>query len=69
MNSHNTKTESVVRNEVVRIVADRDDVRVIRSNLMGIAALSISEDDDKGNDPYNNTGQHVVIRLKLDSQD
>jgi hypothetical protein len=69
MNSRNTKTELAVRNEFVRIVADRDDVRVIRSDLMGVAALSISDDDDKGNDPYNNTGQHVVIRLKSDSQD
>ncbi|NQV85742.1 MAG: hypothetical protein HQ492_01525 [Woeseiaceae bacterium] len=69
MNAHNAKTELVVGNEVVRIVAGRDDVRLIRSNFMGVAALSISDDDDKGNDPYNNTGQHVIIKSKFDLQD
>lgn len=69
MNSHKTKAESVVRNEAVRIVADKDDVRVIKSNLKGVAELSISEDDDAGGDPYNSTGQHVIIKLELDSQD
>jgi hypothetical protein len=69
MNAHNAKTEPVLRDEVICIVAGRDDVRVIRSNFIGAAALSISDDDDTGNDPYNNTGQHVFIQSKSDRED
>lgn len=69
MNSHNPKTESVIRAESVRITGDQDDVRVIESNLQEAVELSISEDDDKGSDPYNSTGQHIIIKSKLDLQD
>ena len=69
VNSHNPKTESVIRTESVRINGDQDDVRVIKSNLHEAVELSISEDDDKGGDPYNSTGQHVIIKSKIDLQD
>ena len=69
MNSHNPKTESVIRSESVRITDDREEVRVIKSGLHEATELSISEDDDIGSDPYNSTGQHVIIRSKIDLQD
>lgn len=69
MNSHNTKTESVVKHESVEIVAEREEVRVIKSQLVGAQELSISDDDDLGSDPYNSTGHHVVIKSKLISDD
>ena len=62
MNSDNPETESVVGDESIVIESDRDEVRVIRSRLREIATLTISEDSDRGGDPYNSTGQHVVIR-------
>ncbi len=69
MNSHNTESELVVRSETVQIVPERADPRVIRSNLVDVDQLSISEDCDAGSDPYNSTGQHVVIQSRIDLQD
>jgi len=69
VNSNNAKTESPDRKVAIRIVAERDDVRVIRSRLVGPDELAISEDDERGGDPYNSTGQHVVIKMKSISQD
>ena len=69
MNSHNAKTESVVKNVSVQITAEPEDPRVIASNLVELADLAISEDDDKGSDPYNSTGQHVIIKSRLISED
>lgn len=69
VNSHNPKPESVITAESVRITGDQDDVRVIKSNLQEAVELSISEDDDRGSDPYNSTGQHVIIKSKIDIQD
>ena len=69
MNSHNAKTESVIKNESVCTGTEKEDVRVIKSRLLGIAELSISEDCDQGSDPYNSTGQHVIIKSRIDLQD
>ena len=69
VNSHNPKSEAVVKTESVRIKSDKDDVRVIKSSLQESAVLSISEDDDAGSDPYNSTGQHIVINSRLDPKD
>ena len=65
MNSHNAKTESVIKSESVR-AGTEEDVRVIQSSLIGAAELSISEDCDQGSDPYNSTGQHVIIKSRVD---
>jgi hypothetical protein len=69
MNPHNTKTESVIGHGSVRTRSDREAVRVTKSQLIGAVDLSISEDCDPGSDPYNSTGQHVIIKPKVDLQD
>ena len=69
MSPHITKTESVIRNGPVRTESDRDAVRITKSRLIGAVDLSISEDCDPGGDPYNSTGQHVIIKPKIDLQD
>jgi len=69
MNSHNAKTEPVTRNESVGTGADREDVQVIESSLVEASELSISENCDQGSDPYNSTGQHVIIKSRIDPQD
>ena len=66
MNSHNAKTDVIM--EAVRIETDHKDVRVVRSRLTDANALSIAADYDNGGDPYNSTGQHVVIKLKKDAK-
>lgn len=69
MNSQNSKTGSINKADLIRIVPERAEPRLIRSNLMDIDQLSISEDCDPGSDPYNSTGHHVIIKSKLDLQD
>jgi len=69
MNSHNTKTNTVVSNEAVRIETDHKDVRVLKSKLVDANDLSIADEFDTGGDPYNSTGQHVVIKPKTDPQE
>ena len=41
------------------------DVRVLQSTLNFSDKLSIADDDDRGSDPYNNTGQHCILKSKL----
>ena len=65
MNPHNAKTESVIRKGSARTRSEKDEVRVTSSRLIGAVDLSISEDCDPGGDPYNSTGQHVIIKPKL----
>jgi len=63
MNSHNAKTESVMKNKSVCTGTEKEDVRVNKSRLLGIAELSISENCDQGSDPYNShrpTRHHQV---------
>ncbi len=69
MNSHNTRTELFERDETSRDAANEEDVRVLNTSLVEAAELSISEDCDPGGDPYNSTGQHVIIKSKIDPQD
>jgi hypothetical protein len=69
MYSHNAKTHFVAVDKSVRIVNGKGDVRVITSNLTDAADLSIREYDDEGSDPYNSTGQHVIIKTTVDLQD
>lgn len=69
MNSHNTKTNTVASNEAVRIETDHKDVRVLISSLVDANDLSIADEFDTGGDPYNSTGQHVVIKSKNDPQE
>ncbi len=65
MSSHNPKADSVVIPETVNIVSEREDVRVINSRLSRSSEISIAVDDDAGTDPYNSTGQHVIIKSRL----
>jgi hypothetical protein len=66
VNSHNTKTEHRVNNESVG--TGTDSVRVLRMDLVDVGDLEIA-DDNPGGDPYNSTGQHVIIKSKLDLGD
>ena len=69
MNSHNTKIRSDDSNAATLKTADQDEVRVIKSSLVEASDLSISEELDKGSDPYNSTGQHVILKSRTEIQD
>ena len=77
MNSHNPGPKKVVTVEDVRIEADHDDlleeesgpVRVLDTDVIDVKGLTIEEDPDEGGDPYNRTGQHVIIKSKIDWRD
>jgi len=59
MNSHNIKTPSDSSNASSVEVADQDEA----------SDLSISEEMDKGSDPYNSTGQHVILKSRIEIED
>jgi len=69
MNSHKTESDLVAGNEPADRVADEDEMLVKKASLFEAADLAVSEEDDKRNDPYNSTGQHVIIAVKSDLQD
>ena len=69
VNSHNPKTNAEAKVTTVRIESDHENVRVIKSNLQEADELSISDDPDAGGDPYNSTGQHVILKAKRDLPD
>ena len=68
MISHRMKTSKVVSNEPVRFETDHKDMGGLRSELVDVNELSIV-DDDTGGDPYNTTGQHLVIKSRINIED
>ena len=69
VDSHNTKTGKVVTDEVVRIEAGQENVRVLQLDLIAANDLAIADDLNTGGDPYNSTGQHVIIKSRIDLED
>ena len=66
MNSPKTESDFVAGNKPADSVADEDEMRVIKASLFEAADSAESEEDDKCSDPYNSTGQHVIIPVKSD---
>ena len=69
MNSHKTESDLVTGNKPADSVADEDEIRVKKASLFEAADFAVSEEDDKCSDPYNSTGQHVIIKSRIDLQD
>jgi hypothetical protein len=69
VDSHNTKIERLVTDEAVRIDAEPHSVRVLQLNLVEAENLAIADDMNTGGDPYNSTGQHVIIKAKTNLED
>lgn len=69
MDSHNTKADKVVTNEVVSIDAGLEGVRVLQLDLVEASDLAIANDFNTGSDPYNSTGQHVIITSRINLED
>ena len=68
MNSHNTKAAFAFHKTVAPTDADAREAKVVKARLNGNASLSIADDPDFGCDPYNSTGQHVILDAKLVSK-
>ena len=69
MDSRNTKTEGVVEDESVEVRPQRSGVRVLNLELAEPDGLALADDPDLGSDPYNSTGQHVIIRHRINLED
>ena len=64
MKTHDTKPEAGIHRTPIVTDTAREEAAVISSSLMVDAELAIADDNDSGCDPYNSTGQHVVMRPK-----
>lgn len=69
MNSHNAKSDLLVKHEKVLIETGDRDAHVLNSELVESPELLVLEDSDMGGDPYNNTGSHVILPPKRDPGD
>ena len=69
VDSHNTKTGKVVTHEVVGSETDQENVCVLQLDLIAANDLAIADDQNTGGDPYNSTGQHVIIKSRMDLED
>lgn len=69
MNSHNAKTSFVFHKTPATTLADKQDAEVVSSSLIGEKDLAIASDANNGCDPYNTTGQHVILPKKLPMRD
>ncbi len=69
MDSHNTKTTRFMTDEAIRIEAKAESVRVLQLDLIEANDLAIADEMNTGGDPYNSTGQHVIIKAKTNLED
>jgi len=68
MSSHNAKAEFAFHNPSTEVVKETSVAPRRRVRPAVDSSLTVDEDFDLGCDPYNATGQHVVVRPK-DRQD
>ncbi len=64
MNSHNTKQDFSFHKTPVVTDKSIADAAVISSALTQQTELALDNEFDTGSDPYNATGQHVILMQK-----
>ena len=64
MNSHNVKPAFSSHKTPVADDSALKEAEVISSKLTSDANLTIDDDLEHGCDPYNATGQHIILRQK-----
>lgn len=69
MNSHNTKPTYSFHKTPVITDSDNDEAEVVSTSLVRNVDLKIVDDETSGCDPYNSTGQHVILKSKLQTGD
>ena len=64
MDGPKTRKAEETRKAPLKLQTDLwNNVRVLDSELGEIGELTVDEDFDSGSDPYNSTGQHVILEL------
>ena len=70
MNRLKTRPVAKAHKSPLQVETDpRNNVQVLHSELNEIDELTIDENFDMGGDPYNSTGQHVIIKSKLNIEE
>jgi len=70
MNSHNTKPAFSTHKTPVADDSAVEEARVIGAKLIRDVDLTVDDSDpDQGCDPYNTTGQHVILQQKRSNRD
>lgn len=64
MNSHNPKPNIAFYRTPALDKDDIEEAKIVSARLSNDANLSIEDDPDIGCDPYNATGQHVILQQK-----
>lgn len=65
MSSHNAKTDFAFQNPSTEIVEETSEASEQRIPPAIDSNLTIDKDVDLGCDPYNATGQHIVVKPKI----
>ena len=65
MNSHNTKPVFDFHKTPVLTEEVKLETKVVRKALNEASRLSIADDMHDSCDPYNSTGQHVILQARL----
>jgi hypothetical protein len=69
MNSHNTKPVFTFHKTPLLTDAVRLETKPVARAPAEIAQLSIADEAEFGCDPYNSTGQHVILQAKFRADD
>jgi len=69
MSSHNAKADFAFHNPSTEAAGETSDAEGRPLPTAIDASLTIDEDFNLGCDPYNATGQHVVVKLKESKTD
>jgi len=70
MDEQKTRKTADLRKTPLKVQTDlRDKVRVLDSELGEIDELAIDENFTAGGDPYNSTGQQVILELTKDDSE
>jgi len=64
MNSHNTKPDMSYHKTPVTSDESIAEAEVVSASLVTQSELSLDDDFDLGTDPYNSTGQHIILSQK-----
>ena len=64
MSSHNANPAFAFHKTPVADESTVEEAKVVSTKLTKDVDLTFNADDDQGGDPYNTTGQHVILRQK-----
>ncbi len=62
MNSHNTRATATYHKTPITTNRNTVESKIVSSSLTHQTELALDDDYDLGTDPYNATGQHVVLK-------